>query len=244
MRGHLKRRRRASCARRIGGTACGAWAEGGARAPRSGHDAGALRADPRSRRREDRRPATTPASCPRRSRTTPRSRAPAPRIFATARRWRASSPGSMLILVPAGSMRSARRSSSRSSDATRESSRISASISISAAGPHGAVVHYRPTTASNIKLKPRSLYLIDFGAQYADGTTDVTRTIAIGTPSATMRRHYTLVLKAHIAIASCSVPQGHARAGHRPVRAPAAVGGGARFRPRNGPRRRQLPLGA
>ena len=54
--------------------------------------------------------------------------------------------------------------------------------SISAAGPHGAVVHYRPTTASNLKLKPRSLYLIDSGAQYADGTTDVTRTIAIGTP--------------------------------------------------------------
>ena len=80
--------------------------------------------------------------------------------------------------------------------------------SISAAGPHGAVVHYRPTTASNLKLKPRSLYLIDSGAQYADGTTDVTRTIAIGAPSATMRRHYTLVLKAHIAIASARFPKG------------------------------------
>ncbi|MGC2340797.1 MAG: aminopeptidase P family N-terminal domain-containing protein, partial [Methyloceanibacter sp.] len=65
--------------------------------------------------------------------------------------------------------------------------------SISAAGPHGAVVHYRPTTVSNLKLKPRSLYLIDSGGQYADGTTDITRTIAIGTPSAEMRRHYTLV---------------------------------------------------
>jgi Xaa-Pro aminopeptidase len=80
--------------------------------------------------------------------------------------------------------------------------------SISAAGPHGAVVHYRPTTASNLKLKSRSLYLIDSGGQYADGTTDITRTIAIGTPSADMRRNYTLVLKAHIAIASARFPKG------------------------------------
>lgn len=80
--------------------------------------------------------------------------------------------------------------------------------SISAAGPHGAIVHYRPTTASNLKLKPRSLYLIDSGGQYADGTTDITRTIAIGAPTTTMRRHYTLVLKAHIAIASARFPKG------------------------------------
>jgi Xaa-Pro aminopeptidase len=80
--------------------------------------------------------------------------------------------------------------------------------SISAAGPHGAVVHYRPTMASNRKLEPGSLYLIDSGAQYADGTTDVTRTIAIGTPSATMRRHYSLVLRAHIGIASARFPKG------------------------------------
>ena len=80
--------------------------------------------------------------------------------------------------------------------------------SISAAGPHGAVVHYRPTIASNLKLCPRSLYLIDSGGQYADGTTDITRTIAIGTPRADMRRHYTLVLKAHIAIASARFPKG------------------------------------
>ena len=116
--------------------------------------------------------------------------------------------------------------------------------SISAAGPHGAVVHYRPTTASNLKLKPRSLYLIDSGAQYADGTTDVTRTVAIGAPSATMRRHYTLVLKGSHRHRLGAVPQGHARPGYRPVRAEAAVGGWARFRPRNGPRRRQLSLGA
>jgi Xaa-Pro aminopeptidase len=79
---------------------------------------------------------------------------------------------------------------------------------ISAAGPHGAVVHYRPTTASNLKLKPRSLYLIDSGGQYSDGTTDVTRTVAIGPPSAAMRRDYTLVLRGHIAIASARFPKG------------------------------------
>jgi len=80
--------------------------------------------------------------------------------------------------------------------------------SISAAGPHGAVVHYRPTTASNLKLKARSLYLIDSGGQYADGTTDITRTVAIGSPSAEMRRHYTLVLKGHIAVATARFPKG------------------------------------
>ena len=84
--------------------------------------------------------------------------------------------------------------------------------SISAAGPHGAVVHYRPTTASNLKLKARSLYLIDSGGQYADGTTDITRSVAIGTPSAEMRRHYTLVLKGHIAVATARFPKGDARA--------------------------------
>ena len=56
--------------------------------------------------------------------------------------------------------------------------------------------------------KPRSLYLIDSGGQYADGTTDITRTVAIGTPSAEMRRHYTLVLKGHIAVATARFPKG------------------------------------
>jgi Xaa-Pro aminopeptidase len=80
--------------------------------------------------------------------------------------------------------------------------------SISAAGPHGAVVHYRPTRAASLKLRPRSLYLIDSGGQYSDGTTDITRTLAIGTPTAKMRRDYTLVLKGHIAIASARFPEG------------------------------------
>lgn len=79
---------------------------------------------------------------------------------------------------------------------------------IAASGPHGAVVHYRPTTDSKRTLDKNSLFLIDSGGQYADGTTDITRTVAVGKPSAEMRRHYGLVLKAHIAIASARFPEG------------------------------------
>ncbi|XSG82900.1 MAG: aminopeptidase P family protein [Methyloligella sp. ZOD6] len=79
--------------------------------------------------------------------------------------------------------------------------------SISAAGPNGAVVHYRPMAATAQKLMPNSLYLIDSGAQYEDGTTDITRTVAIGQPSPQMRRHYTLVLKGHIAVSKARFPE-------------------------------------
>ncbi len=79
--------------------------------------------------------------------------------------------------------------------------------SISAAGADGAVVHYRPTFANKRVLKPGLLYLIDSGGQYLDGTTDVTRTLAIGAPTAEMRRHYGIVLKAHIAIATARFPK-------------------------------------
>ena len=79
---------------------------------------------------------------------------------------------------------------------------------ISAAGPNGAIVHYRPTTKGKRALQAGSLYLIDSGAQYRDGTTDVTRTLAIGVPTAEMKRHYGLVLKAHIAIATARFPKG------------------------------------
>ena len=79
---------------------------------------------------------------------------------------------------------------------------------ISASGENGAIVHYRPTTKAKRVLEAGSLYLIDSGAQYRDGTTDVTRTVAIGTPTPEMRRHYGLVLKAHIAIATARFPKG------------------------------------
>jgi Xaa-Pro aminopeptidase len=80
--------------------------------------------------------------------------------------------------------------------------------SISGAGANGAIVHYRVTTASNASLLPGSLYLIDSGGQYRDGTTDVTRTLAIGTPSEEMCDRFTRVLKGHIALARIRFPQG------------------------------------
>jgi len=79
---------------------------------------------------------------------------------------------------------------------------------ISASGPHGAFTHYRPMNATKRVLDKNSLYLIDSGGQYADGTTDITRTVAVGKPTAEMKRHYGLVLKAHIAIASARFPKG------------------------------------
>jgi Xaa-Pro aminopeptidase len=79
---------------------------------------------------------------------------------------------------------------------------------IAGAGPNGAIVHYRPTRATNRRIEPNSLLLIDSGGQYRDGTTDITRTIAVGEPSEEMRRHFTLVLKGHIAIATLRFPKG------------------------------------
>jgi Xaa-Pro aminopeptidase len=80
--------------------------------------------------------------------------------------------------------------------------------SITGAGPHGAIVHYRVTTASDRVLERNSLFLIDSGAQYLDGTTDVTRTVAVGEPSAEMRDRFTRVLKGHIALARVRFPAG------------------------------------
>lgn len=80
--------------------------------------------------------------------------------------------------------------------------------SISGAGGHGAVVHYRVTTETDQPLKMNELFLIDSGGQYQDGTTDITRTVAVGTPTDEMRRHYTLVLKGHIALATLRFPEG------------------------------------
>ncbi len=79
---------------------------------------------------------------------------------------------------------------------------------ISGAGPNGALPHYRVSSASNLSLSPGTLYLVDSGGQYPDGTTDITRTVAIGTPSDDMKRHYTLVLKGHIAMDRVRFPEG------------------------------------
>jgi Xaa-Pro aminopeptidase len=79
---------------------------------------------------------------------------------------------------------------------------------IAGSGPNGAIVHYRVTRATNRVLGLNELFLIDSGAQYEDGTTDITRTIAIGAPSEEMRDRFTRVLKGHIGIAAAVFPEG------------------------------------
>ena len=79
---------------------------------------------------------------------------------------------------------------------------------IAGAGPNGAVVHYRPTHGTNRRVEPGQLLLVDSGAQYQDGTTDITRTVAIGDPSAEQRDRFTRVLKGHIALARIRFPAG------------------------------------
>ena len=79
---------------------------------------------------------------------------------------------------------------------------------ISGSGPNGAVVHYRVEEKTNRPLQPGTLYLVDSGAQYRDGTTDVTRTIAVGSPTQEMRERFTLVLKGHIALGRAQFPKG------------------------------------
>jgi Xaa-Pro aminopeptidase len=78
---------------------------------------------------------------------------------------------------------------------------------IAGSGPNGAIVHYRVTRASNRTLGKNELFLVDSGAQYEDGTTDITRTVAVGTPSEEMRDRFTRVLKGHIAIATAVFPE-------------------------------------
>ena len=80
--------------------------------------------------------------------------------------------------------------------------------SISGAGANGAVVHYRVNTDTVQRLEPGTLFLIDSGGQYVDGTTDVTRTVPIGEPTDEMRERFTLVLQGHIALATVRFPAG------------------------------------
>jgi Xaa-Pro aminopeptidase len=79
---------------------------------------------------------------------------------------------------------------------------------ISGAGSNGAIVHYRAMPETEKRLEPGTLYLLDSGAQYLDGTTDVTRTVAVGEPSEEMRDRFTRVLKGHIALALAHFPKG------------------------------------
>jgi Xaa-Pro aminopeptidase len=79
---------------------------------------------------------------------------------------------------------------------------------IAGAGPDGAIVHYRVSRSSNRRIGADELFLVDSGGQYEDGTTDITRTLAVGAPSADMRKNFTLVLKGHIALARAIFPDG------------------------------------
>ena len=79
---------------------------------------------------------------------------------------------------------------------------------ISGAGDHGAIVHYQASPETDRPLAPGMLYLVDSGAQYLDGTTDVTRTLAIGAPNDEQRDRFTRVLKGHIALAQARFPKG------------------------------------
>ena len=111
---------------------------------------------------------------------------------------------------------------------------------IAGTGPNGAIVHYRVTRKSNRRIASGDLLLIDSGAQYEDGTTDVTRTIAIGEPTAEMRDRFTRVLRGHMAIARAVFPDGTTGAQLELAGAAISVAGRARFRARHRPRRRQL----
>jgi Xaa-Pro aminopeptidase len=79
---------------------------------------------------------------------------------------------------------------------------------ISGAGPNGAIVHYRATPRTDRRIEPGMLYLVDSGAQYLDGTTDVTRTLAIGPPTPEQRDRFTRVLRGHIGLAMARFPRG------------------------------------
>jgi len=79
---------------------------------------------------------------------------------------------------------------------------------IAGSGEHGAIVHYRASRESNRNLQQGELFLLDSGGQYYDGTTDITRTVAIGTPTSEHKDRFTSVLKGHIALATAQFPQG------------------------------------
>ena len=131
----------------------------------------------------------------------------APPISATAPPSRASSPGSTVRCRKAAE---SEISVAEALERFRAETGVLKDLSfpsISSSGPNGAIPHYRVSRASNRAIEP-GLYLIDSGAQYVDGTTDITRTIAVGEPTAFMKDRYTRVLKGHIAIARARFPKG------------------------------------
>lgn len=90
----------------------------------------------------------------------------------------------------------------------RENSKDISFETISAFGPHGAIIHYHPTKKSDSPLTKDGIYLVDSGGQYLGGTTDVTRTVALGNPTPEQKERYTRVLKGYIALATAIFPKG------------------------------------
>ena len=115
---------------------------------------------------------------------------------------------------------------------------------ISGTGPNGAIVHYRVTRKSNRRIAPGDLLLIDSGAQYEDGTTDVTRTIAIGEPTGGNARPLHPRAARPYRDRARGVSRRHHRRAARHAGAAIPVAGRPRFRARHRPRRRQLSVGA
>ena len=113
---------------------------------------------------------------------------------------------------------------------------------IAGAGPNGAIMHYRVSRDTNRPLRDGELFLLDSGAQYQDGTTDITRTVPIGTPTDEMRNRYTLVLKGMIGISMLRFPAGMRGADIDAVARTALWKSRARLRAWHRPWRRLLPL--
>ena len=114
---------------------------------------------------------------------------------------------------------------------------------IAGAGPNGAIVHYRVTRKSNRRIQPDELFLLDSGGQYEDGTTDITRTVAVGTPGGDMREKFTLRAQGPYRACPGGVSRRHQRRTARYAGATVSLAGRPRFRPRHRPRRRQLSVG-
>lgn len=117
----------------------------------------------------------------------------------------AQDPGTVDEITAVGRLEAARR---QAGEDTQMPLKEISFATISGSGPNGAIIHYRVTHGTNRKLGKGELFLIDSGAQYQDGTTDITRTIAIGQPSDEMRQRFTLVLKGLIAISMLRFPAG------------------------------------
>ena len=104
---------------------------------------------------------------------------------------------------------------------------------ISGYAAHGAIVHYSATPQTDAPLKPKGVYLIDSGAQYLDGTTDITRTVALGPPTPRAKRMFTRVLQGNINLTRTPVPARHVRPAPGGARPPAADARRRQLRPRH-----------